>query len=994
MRLVVTHMQGALAGTRAEFSAPTLRIGRDTTACQLWFDERERGVSRRHAEIALHGATPTVTDLHSAYGTFVNGRRVLDATPLSPGDVIQFGQGGPVIRIEECSPPDPDVPHGDPGQGGITPPPPMQGADASPPETRELFAGPFLELLNGTTVKRFPLLSESASIGRESGNDICLDAETFPLASRRHARIVRRRNEYVVTDLGSFNGTLVDGRLISAPTTLRNGAHLEIGRGGLKLRFVNPSFGVVNEGAGGTVALSESEFVAPSGDARNFLLRKPFAQAKKENVLTLGRADDCDIQLNVLQISNLHARFTVRGDSVTVEDAGSTNGVYCNGKRVARQDVTPGDVIQIGPYLFAADAQSVTVFDTRSRSRIDALDLTKSVRSRAGAGMISLLDRVRLSIPANEFVGLLGPSGAGKSTLMDALNGMRPADSGATLVNGLNLYDNIDSLKQSIGYVPQDDIIHRELTVYRTLLYVAKMRLSADTTREEMEHIISEVLDVTGLTARRDTRISELSGGQRKRVSIAVELVTKPNIIFLDEPTSGLDPATEEKIMHLFRRIADSGHSVIMTTHAMENVRLFDKIAVLMRGRLIWFGPPSEALEHFGIQGVKELFDALGDPNDDAQAERWRQKFERSEAFRKYVVKPLANVERRAARPPRRASNDSSLSQSVRQTATLTQRYFEVLRADRLNLAIMLGQAPVIALLTGLAVESDWTRDFPYFILALSAIWFGCSNAAREIVKEAGVYKRERMTNLGIAPYVCSKLIVLLLIGAVQCLTLYGVTAAVEPTPGDPTLIALCLIASHATGIATGLLISAAVRTSEMATSLVPLVLIPQILFGGLVMPNTGISQLIGAATPAMWSYDLLKRIGLESSEMKTLRGADSEDDPEGELGRIKRRNTDEIEAFKQSLDDYRNRQERRLNDYRRDAEAAQQGRGPAPGALPTLEPAPKAPDVEYPPADKSRFVGFTSNFGALKVDFGMLGIFFLLLILLTLSTLRGKEAR
>jgi ABC-type multidrug transport system ATPase subunit len=181
---------------------------------------------------------------------------------------------------------------------------------------------------------------------------------------------------------------------------------------------------------------------------------------------------------------------------------------------------------------------------------------------------------------------LLGPSGAGKSTLMDSLNGMRPASSGQVLINNLDLYRHLDSLKQSIGYVPQDDIIHRELTVYRTLYYVARLRLSSDVSRREIDQIVNEVMDVTGLSERRDVPISQLSGGQRKRVSIAVELITKPSVIFLDEPTSGLDPATEEKIMKLFRQMRKAARTVILTTHAMENVKLFDKIVVLMRGKL------------------------------------------------------------------------------------------------------------------------------------------------------------------------------------------------------------------------------------------------------------------------------------------------------------------------------------------------------------------------------------------------------------------------
>src|SRR6185312_13910883 len=323
-----------------------------------------------------------------------------------------------------------------------------------------------------------------------------------------------------------------------------------------------------------------------------------------------------DIRLDGLQISSHNARVLKSGGDVVIEDNNSTNGVYVDGKRLSGKELLRRDaIVQIGPFLLQADAaDGVQVFDTRSKTRIDVLEITKVVPNNVGSGTITLLDGVNLSIQPNEFVGLLGPSGAGKSTLMDALNGMRPASSGLVLINSQDLYEHLDSIKQSIGYVPQDDIIHRELTVYRTLYYVARLRLSSDVSTQEIDQIINEVMDVTGLSERRDVPVGQLSGGQRKRVSIAVELITKPSIIYLDEPTSGLDPATEEKVMKLFRQIAESGRTVILTTHAMENVKLFDKIVVLMRGKLVFYGAPQAALRHIGADSFKDLYDKLEAP--------------------------------------------------------------------------------------------------------------------------------------------------------------------------------------------------------------------------------------------------------------------------------------------------------------------------------------------------------------------------------------------
>ena len=346
-----------------------------------------------------------------------------------------------------------------------------------------------------------------------------------------------------------------------------------------------------------------------------------------KNELIIGREDASDIKLDGLQISNRHARLLQTSSGIAIEDLGSTNGVFVNEKKITKQNVSPTDSVYIGSFLIKIDNQrNISVFDTRSKTRIDSINITKDVKNRSGGGTLRLLDNISLSIKPNEFVGLLGPSGAGKSTFMDALNGMRPASGGSVLINNLDLYEHLDSIKQSIGYVPQDDIIHRELTVFRTLYYVAKLRLSRDVSRKEINQIIEEVMDVTGLTERRNVPINQLSGGQRKRVSIAVELITKPSVIFLDEPTSGLDPATEEKIMKLFRQIAESGRTVILTTHAMENVKLFDKIVLLMRGKLAFYGKPDEALKHLGAESFKDLYDKLEEPIEQKlQSKRKRQ---------------------------------------------------------------------------------------------------------------------------------------------------------------------------------------------------------------------------------------------------------------------------------------------------------------------------------------------------------------------------------
>ncbi|MGH9819888.1 MAG: FHA domain-containing protein, partial [Pyrinomonadaceae bacterium] len=580
--------------------------------------------------------------------------------------------------------------------------------------------------------------SNTIWIGREIACEIRFDPGDV-MVSRKHASIRFEGGNFVLEDNKSFNGTLVNDQRISAPTPLYDGDRIELGIGGPLLRLVAPGR-VAPQGAdlAGRRAISinhlsgisasaipvSSKTMAFTADRAADLLSSVKESAEPQLLmslafgdrrdLTIGRDESSDIKLDGLQISNKHARLLNSGNEIAVEDLNSTNGVYINGMRVSRQSVRPEDSVQIGTFLIRVDsAGNIGVFDTRSKTRIDAVGLTKDVRNRFGGGKIRLLDGISLSIQPNEFVGILGASGSGKSTLIDALNGVRPAHPGNVLINNLDLYRHFDSLKQSIGYVPQDDIIHRELSVYRTLYYVARLRLSRDVSKKEINQTINEVLDVTGLAERRNVRIDQLSGGQRKRVSMAVELITRPSVIFLDEPTSGLDPATEEKIMKLFRQIAESGRTVIMTTHAMENVKLFDKIVILMRGKLAFYGKPEEALKHLGASSYKDIFDKLeesvanisqqGDANRTQQieqaAETWKAKFLQTAQYRQYVndpLKQLGTLEPAKRKKKRRLG----IFGSIRQFFTLSRRYFEVLLKDKLNLFILLAQAPIIALLT------------------------------------------------------------------------------------------------------------------------------------------------------------------------------------------------------------------------------------------------------------------------------------------------------
>lgn len=952
------------------------------------------------------------------------------APPVPPKEIIE--------KYKRQSPPSPFPPTSVSPANPVPPPiAPKQNLKPAPPQKNPVQIQTAasntaqLEFVGNKTLAPFQIKKDRIWIGRDTGGDIVFES-TAAMVSRRHAEISRQSADYILTDNNSFNGTLVNEQRISTPTPLYHGDIIQFGLGGPVLRFNAPGR-VAPKGAAhaGQRAVADSQNIAlkspaedvftktimfkgdssqkitPDNSAQSQLLMKLAFGGKQE--LTIGRDDGNDIKLDGLQISNRHARLVRNNSGIFIEDTNSTNGVYVNGQRISRQIVTPADTVQIGSFIIQIDSQgNAGVFDTRSKTRIDCVKITKDVKNRAGGGTIRLLDDVSLSIQPNEFIGLLGPSGAGKSTLMDALNGMRPASGGSVLINNSDLYQNLDALKQSIGYVPQDDIIHRELTVYKTLFYVAKLRLSNDVSKKEVNQIIDEVMDVTGLSERRDVPINQLSGGQRKRVSIAVELITKPSVIYLDEPTSGLDPATEEKIMKLFRQIAESGRTVILTTHAMENVKLFDKIVILMRGKLVFYGKPDEALTHVGAKSFKELYDKLEEniekgvqQKGDAQrkniteqvAEDWKQRFTKTPQYRKNVYEPLkqiSNAQSSGVHKKRRLG----IFGAIRQWMTLSRRYSQVLFRDKLNLFILFAQAPIVAFLTAIVMDTGQPRDFAYFVLSLVSVWFGTSLAAREIIRERPVYNRERMVNLGLLPYVCSKLFVLGIIVGLQCLMLFlplkfldliGVMDMPGELFGVPQFWAMLLTAG--VGVALGLLISALVKTSEMATSLVPLILIPQILFSGLVGVPTGLSKVAGLAMPATWSFDTMKRF----STLDTLEQEGSEENARtkntGYYKSIEQENDKVIADTKEKLEDYKKDSEKKVNDYVNQLRAGQN-----PPTLKLDDPPQISDASKIDKKQVSRHVNFLHPWMNEVLNQLVLMIMFFMLVIATLIVLRLQD--
>ncbi|HXH21680.1 MAG TPA: ATP-binding cassette domain-containing protein [Dehalococcoidia bacterium] len=584
---------------------------------------------------------------------------------------------------------------------------------------------------------------------------------------------------------------------------------------------------------------------------------------------TIGRWAENDLQINDPHVDGLHARIRRQDGRWIITDEGSTTGTYVNRQRIKEAELRDGDEVLVGTSRVYLDGLKVKSFSHGRGVRIDAIDLGKTVGSKR------ILDGINLSIVPGEFVALVGGSGAGKTSLLHALNGFSPGTEGAVQFDGTDLYANLPVFRTAIGYLPQDDIIHTQLTVERTLFYAARLRLPGDMGKAELEKRIEEVLETVGLSEHRRKAVSLLSGGQRKRLSLAVELLATPRAFFLDEPTSGLDPALESRMMALFQSLTEDGATVVLSTHSTQSLGLCDKIAWLSQGRLVFFGSPAECLRHFHCSTFGEVYDLL---NGEGATEKWVDSFQQSRVYQANVVerRPALAAPAAGARPQPVSGPRTRGASGLRQLFWLTLRYAEVMARDPKYLGLLLLQAPAIALSLLLLFQADifaLTADeggdallatAALKGLVLSAIWLGAFNAARAISSETAIYARERLVNLGVVPYIGSKVIVLAVLCLVQAFALVSIVLLrvdVGQIGWDvyPLLVLLTFMTALA-GLTMGLLVSGAVANSDQAMALVPMLLIPQLIFDGSFVPVEKMlapARMLSNVVLSRWSLEL-----------------------------------------------------------------------------------------------------------------------------------------
>lgn len=830
------HWPDGTEATRS-LDKDVLSIGRGDEGNDIAAPAGMSSISRHHLEIRRIPGGYEVLDPGSRNGVFVNEERIQQATRLKQGDRIRFGlaERNEQVTLDFLA-----------GTKELIAAAMAEAAlrpAATPGSAEEPAASrPYWEVRwpDGTT-SYVTMDADRMLVGRAEDAQLRIP-DALQFVSHRHFEVHTRESGFVLRDLNSTNGTYVDNQRVppAADLPLRHNQVVRIG----------------DEELGISIGFT---FHAPrQGDQLDGFRPENATVIQAAHAITIGRAPDCDVVLDSVEVSRHHAILRQVGEQALLRDLDSSNGTYVNGQPVAQALLAEGDLIQIANYLLVYAQGTLTPYQSNGM-RMDTVGLSKDVRTRKGK--LRILRSVDMTVLPREFVAIVGGSGAGKTTLLNALIGYKPGQ-GKVKLNGQDFYSDYERFRSQLGFVPQSDILHTMLTVERALDYAARLRLPGRVSKAERRRRIDVVLNTVSMNTEtiRKTRIGDLSGGQRKRVSIAAELLADPKLIFLDEATSGLDPGLEKKLMYTLRRMADEGRTVVLITHATSNIVQTDHVAFLSQGRLIYFGPSREALEYFGVEDFSDIYGLIED-----HGEQWEHVFkeEKPAAYEKYVAqraKSLRAIPQQVLPVPR-----LGLGGFLRQLGTLIQRNLSVLLSDPVTLALMLLLFPVTAtlqlviatptVLTGnLSILADpvtaartmLTSYIPLsgtntfvFVMGLDAVLVGLYVPPNELIRERSIYLRERTVNLQVLPYLLSKVLIYAVFAVVQ-VALYMAILSIGvrfPAHGlylPGTLeLAITLLLTLLAGIGTGMIVAAISRSTDMAIYILVMMLFFEFYFAG-----------------------------------------------------------------------------------------------------------------------------------------------------------------
>ena len=659
---------------------------------------------------------------------------------------------------------------------------------------------------------------ESVTFGRGTGNDISMESALVS-GHPSHGRFVRENGRWRIEDLNSTNGLICNNQYIKA-RYLQDGDILRIDRQGQTM--------------GNGVLM-----VVSSWQENMTWKHIPLAAS-----ITIGRSPDCNIVLPNVSVSKHHAKIFSAKDGMYLQDTQSTNGVILNNRQISGiARLQEKDVISIVNTRLIVTTAGIYYSYSAKGISVDVSDVVVT------KGKYTIANHISLSVRPGELIAIVGGSGAGKSTVLKSMCGYLKPTSGNVYINGIDLYQNFEAMKRTFGYVPQSDIVYDNLTLWNMLLYTAKLRLPKDIGEAERDAAIMKAIRTVGLEDRKDHLIRQLSGGQRKRASIAVELLPDPNLLFLDEPASGLDPGTERNLMQSLRQMANSGKTVILVTHSTLQLAMCDRIAFVgTGGNLCFYGNYPESLRFFGVRDIVDVYDLT-----EKNALALKAAFNRS-------VPP-------AGRPQQGEIPKVKRTGALRQLPALCSRYLQLILNDRQRLLLLMIQAPLLAVL--IAVVKDGNEFEQYeatksilFTLSCSAFWVGMLNAIQEICKERNILKREYMTGLSLGSYLSSKVMILGLMCLIQCVLLTGTFVLLIGTPDSGIIMAAfpeLLVVTFLTALAssaTGLLVSALFTNADRAMTVAPLLLMPQMLYSGILFKLEGAAKSLSWFTVCRWSME------------------------------------------------------------------------------------------------------------------------------------------
>ncbi len=799
--------------TAAEAENAQITIGREpgNTIVIPW-----QYVGRVHCVLRFYNGVWYAQN-QSRNGTYINGRQIDGFTPLRAGDRLSLLSGDKEISINFSQ-------HS------------AAGGNAGNTYHTEKDDSNDLELLvfdGRNAVNRYRLERSGNfrySFGRDGDNNIVIESAAV---SGHHGMIEMSGGVCTLTDYGSTNGIWINGTHYGGGSSYRHELHA----GDILRVDVNDRRGA----PGAMIVVTDSV-----GEWHRYTLTR-------DKPTVIGRAPDSSIRLRHVGVSRHHAVITWRGGAYYIQNLG-TNGTLVDKTIVSGSVMLRNrSTISVTTTTFYLCGDELYYYLAEGGLRLEARGLTRDVTNRGKTKRI--LNDVNLTIEPGEFVAIIGGSGCGKSTLLNALTGYERATGGTVLVGDKPLYSNYDYFKSLIGFVPQQDIVYDFLQLDKMLDYTAQLRMPKDTGREERAERVRDVLKMVELSEFSTSMIKKLSGGQRKRASIAVELLADPGLFFLDEPTSGLDPGTERNLMHTLRRLAtEKRKTVIMVTHTTLNLQLCDKIVFMGKGgKLCFCGSPDDALRFFGVDNFVDIYNLVAEATD-----KWHDAFARS-------------VNRAGNTPPEPLEIGRTERPSFfMQAGVLSKRYLNLICNDRARLLLMLVEPILMGLILYICKQDEMFEAYIatknlLFTYVCCAIWIGIFNSVQEICKERVILKREYMANLRLSSYISSKFIVQAMLCLAQSVLLFSVFALTIGMPEEGMLLSspapemllttyLAILASTCMGLA----LSSVANNPDRAMTLSPFLLVVQLVFAGIIFELEGVVELISNITISRWAISAL----------------------------------------------------------------------------------------------------------------------------------------